>query len=293
VRRLVCGLALLPTALLGACAVTPDIDVAKLPPIRQPIRYLLTFDDGPSNAAPADNPTLKILATLRDNAVQPDIKAVFFVQTRAPSRGGSAFGRKIMQLEVADGHELGLHTAVPEGQLNHVYLLRVGRLDGALKQGIADIDTDTGEIPTLVRPPYWYYNANTVKDYHTNGLAMLLADIKAHDGKIHGFIASPRRRENIVAALERLRPRLVEGDMPTVGGVIPVVVGFHDTNTYTAEHLQDYLQILVQAAQELRIPLADPPFYSHMHALQQAALMRTQPGITRLATPGSLASPLP
>ena len=45
------------------------------------IRFLLTFDDGPSIQAD-DNPTLSILEQLAVNDVQPGIKAVFFVQTR-------------------------------------------------------------------------------------------------------------------------------------------------------------------------------------------------------------------
>ncbi len=39
------------------------------------------------------------------------------------------------------------------------------------------------------------------------------------------------------------------GELPTVDGVIPVVVTFHDINRYTARHMQEYLQILLDSAQ--------------------------------------------
>ena len=48
-----------------------------------PIRFLLTFDDGPS-ASSFWNPTITILDSLATNPVQPNLKAVFFVQTGAP-----------------------------------------------------------------------------------------------------------------------------------------------------------------------------------------------------------------
>jgi peptidoglycan/xylan/chitin deacetylase (PgdA/CDA1 family) len=47
-----------------------------------PIRFLLTFDDGPS-ASSFWNPSETVLDSLARNSLQPDIKAVFFVQTRA------------------------------------------------------------------------------------------------------------------------------------------------------------------------------------------------------------------
>jgi len=44
------------------------------------IRFVLMFDDGPSIREPY-NPTLAILDQLAANPVQPEIKALFFVQT--------------------------------------------------------------------------------------------------------------------------------------------------------------------------------------------------------------------
>ena len=61
-----------------------------------PVRFLLTFDDGPSLAQPY-NPTSAVLDQLADNAVQPQIKAVFFVQTRSPGAGGAPFGQQLLR----------------------------------------------------------------------------------------------------------------------------------------------------------------------------------------------------
>jgi hypothetical protein len=52
-----------------------------------------------------------------------------------------------------------------------------------------------------------------------------------------------------------------------VNGVVPVIVAFHDTNDFTASHMTDYLQILVDAARETvcrwpirrSIPIQAPP----------------------------------
>ena len=90
------------------------------PPVR-PIRFLLTFDDGPSLRQPY-NPTSVVLDTLAKNSVQPQIKAVFFVQTRSPSAGGSALGRRLLQRTVDEGHVLALHSGSARGHKNHRYL---------------------------------------------------------------------------------------------------------------------------------------------------------------------------
>lgn len=44
-----------------------------------PIRFLISFDDGPSGADYA-NPTAQVLRTLAQNEVQAGIKAIFFTQ---------------------------------------------------------------------------------------------------------------------------------------------------------------------------------------------------------------------
>ncbi|VVP37949.1 hypothetical protein PS838_04687 [Pseudomonas fluorescens] len=240
--------------------------------LQPPIRFLLTFDDGPS-ASSWWNPTVTVLDSLARNPLQADIKAVFFVQTRASRAGGSDLGREIMQREQAEGHILGLHTATP-GHSNH-RSLDGPELQQSLSNGSADIAAITGAPPTLLRPPFWSYDKRTFEAYRQQGLHLLLTDLSANDGKIWGFNASPRRRANLLRQLSEVRERIARGELPTVDGVIPVVVTFHDLNRYTARHTREYLQILLDSASATGVKLAQKPFYDDTAALQRAAMART------------------
>ena len=237
-----------------------------------PVRFLLTFDDGPS-ASSFWNPSATVLDSLKVNPVQPDIKAVFFVQTRAPRAGNSDIGRGIMRREHAEGHILGFHTAT-HWHTNH-RSLDPQELEQSLRNGTADIAAITGVAPTLLRPPFWNYDKRTFAAYQQHGLHVLLTDLSANDGKIWGFNASPRRRANMLRQLSEVRERIALGEFPTVDGVIPVVVTFHDLNRYTARHTREYLQILLDSAAATGVKLAEKPFYDDPAALRKAALART------------------
>src|SRR5688572_32651642 len=62
--------------LAAAALATLAAGASAEPASPAPIRFLLSFDDGP---APS---TARVLQTLAANPVQPGIKAMFFVQTR-------------------------------------------------------------------------------------------------------------------------------------------------------------------------------------------------------------------
>lgn len=237
-----------------------------------PIRFLLTFDDGPS-ASSFWNPTMTVLDSLATNPVQPNLKAVFFVQTRASRAGGSEIGRQVMHREQAEGQILGFHTATP-GHTNH-RSLDPQELEQSLTNGSADIAAITGAPPTLVRPPFWNYDKRTFAAYQQHGMHVLLTDLSANDGKIWGFNASPRRRAHFLRTMSEVRERIALGELPVVDGVIPVVVTFHDLNRYTARHTREYLQILLDSAQAAGVKTAEKPFYDDTAALQRAAMART------------------
>jgi peptidoglycan/xylan/chitin deacetylase (PgdA/CDA1 family) len=237
-----------------------------------PVRFLLTFDDGPS-ASSFWNPSATVLDSLADNPLQPHIKAVFFVQTRAPRAGNSDIGRQIMHREHDEGHVLGFHTAT-HWHTNH-RLLDPQELEQSLSNGVADIQAITGAGPTLVRPPFWNYDKRTFAAYQQHGMHILLTDLSANDGKIWGFNGSPRRRANMLRQLSEVREQIARGELPTVEGVIPVVVTFHDLNRYSARHAREYLQILVDSAAATGVRLADKPFYDDHDALLRAAMART------------------
>jgi peptidoglycan/xylan/chitin deacetylase (PgdA/CDA1 family) len=261
IRQLV--FAVLCAAVAGTVAAAPALS---------PIRFLLSFDDGPSAAA-ADNPTANILDVLARNAAQPGIKAIFFVQTRAANAGASAIGARLLRREHEEGHLLGFHTTTAH-HANHRYL-GAEQLQQSLQNGVADLQAVTGVRPSLLRPPFWNYDADTLAAYHRHGMQVLLTDLSANDGKIWGVNFSWHKRSNMLAGLTEVRRRWRDGAMPVVDGSVPVVVTFHDINTYTARHIEEYLLILLDVARELDLPLADPPFYNERAALEKAALART------------------
>ena len=237
-----------------------------------PIRFLLTFDDGPS-ASSIWNPSLEVLDALADNPVQPGIKAVFFLQTRAPRAGGSDIGRSVMRRQQQEGHVLGFHTAT-HWHTNH-RSLNPDELEQSLTHGSSDIAAMTGAAPTLVRPPFWSFDRRTAAAYRQHGLHILLTDLSANDGKVWGITMSPRRRINLTRQLSEVRERIAAGQLPVVDGVIPVVVTFHDINRYTARHAREYLQILLDSAKATGVRTAAKPFYDDHQALARAALART------------------
>ncbi|PFH07791.1 polysaccharide deacetylase [Collimonas sp. PA-H2] len=257
------------------CAIEPvpmSPQTAERLKSQAPIRFLLTFDDGPARPR-TDNPTLSILNTLAHNPLQSGIKALFFVQTRSSGAGETDFGRNIMRQETDEGHLLGFHTATPH-HANHRFL-NPEKFAQSLNDGIADITSIQGSPPTLVRPPFWNYDKRTFAAYQQQGMHVLLTDLSANDGKIYGIKASLRRRSNMLHLLTDVRERIAAGELPTVDGSIPVVVSFHDVNSYTADHMAEYLQILMDCASAVQLPTASKPFYDDKAALERAALARS------------------
>jgi len=237
-----------------------------------PVRFLLTFDDGPS-ASSFYNPTQMVLDTLANNPQLPGIKAVFFVQTRARGAGGGEIGQQLLHRENADGHIIGFHTSTP-GHTNHRHL-DPAALELSLANGSADIAAVTGAPPLFVRPPFWNYDHRTFAAYQQHGMHIVLTDMSANDGKIWGYNFSLKRRANMVRQLSEVRERIANGDIPTVDAVTPVIVTFHDINRYSARHIEEYLQILLDAAQETGVPLAAKPFYDDRTTLEHAVMART------------------
>ena len=265
------ALALSLSGCIGApIALTPQTEQRLQ--AQAPIRFLLTFDDGPS-ASGYNNPSRSVVADLAHNPVLPGIKAVFFLQTESSRSGGSSRGRKTMEREYAGGHILAFHTATMF-HTNHRWL-NDAELESTLSQGAADIASITGRPPVLVRPPFWNYDRRTFAAYQRHGMHVLLTDLSANDGKIWGFNGSPRRRANLYRQLSVVRERIALGELPTVDGVIPVVVTFHDINRYTARHIQEYLQILLDSARVNGMKTAAEPFYTDTTQLEHAALART------------------
>lgn len=250
-----------------------------------PIRFLLTFDDGPSGSLNR-NPTALTLATLEKNTVQPGIKAIFFLQTRAAlSERGSAIAHSLMLRQQADGHLLAFHTATPH-HTNH-RLLSAHEFELSLSNGIADITAVTGVAPRLVRPPFWNYDSRTLATYNGFGLQMLLTDLSANDGMLWGINWNWGKHRNLRNSLRAVKANWANGKMPSVDGSTPIVVTFHDVSGRTSRNIEAYLTTLLSIAKELDMEVAAKPFYDTRAELERAALLRcVQSGDSAVQLPG-------
>lgn len=261
---------LLAPVLLGGCqTVTPE----PTPPVAQTCRFLLTFDDGPSTSRNY-NPTLEILKKLDSNDVQPGIKALFFVQTRSPTGGGSKFGREIMRYQHAQGHVLALHSGTVRGHIRHTKMAP-GELAQSLEDGQADLRAITGQDAAFVRPTFWGYSDLTRSIYADHHFKMLLTDVNNRDGIfIHNMYG---RRERVRLDLLRARSAIERGELPALHGSIPLIVTLHDVNTFTALQMTGYLRMLVEEARAVGLPLAGKPFYDNATDIIEAASLRAIP----------------
>ena len=238
-----------------------------------PVRFLLTFDDGPSLWS--SSPTERVLAQLANNPVMPNASALFFVQAVHSAHGGSDAGRQLMRKTCAAGHVLGLHSGSTRGHVTHPSL-GSQELAESLTQGNVAIEQECPGTVAFVRPPDWVYTDATLAAYNAAHLEMLQADISANDGKIYGWNISLRRRSHLRRGLERVGLARSAGQLPAVDGVLPVIVAFHDTNPYTAEHMTDYLQILVEESAAVGLTLDAEPFYANAPSLARAAHARAE-----------------
>jgi peptidoglycan/xylan/chitin deacetylase (PgdA/CDA1 family) len=261
---------LLASGLLGGCQT---VAVEPAAPLVQTCRFLLTFDDGPS-ADRYFNTTLEILKRLESNDVQPDIKALFFVQTRNPTGGGTKLGQAIMRHQHATGHVLGLHSGTERGHIRHTTMMP-GDLVQSLRDGQNDLRAITGRDTAFIRPTFWGYNDRTRYLYAAHDLKMLLTDVNNRDGIIlHSIFGL---RERVRSELLRTRRAIERDELPQVHGSIPLVITLHDINPVTALRITEYLHILVEEARFAGLPLADKPFYDNATDIIAAASLRATP----------------
>jgi peptidoglycan/xylan/chitin deacetylase (PgdA/CDA1 family) len=183
-----------------------------------------------------------------------------------------------LQRERDEGHVLALHSGSVRGHKNHRFL-SADELDRSLRDGVADLRMLSGRAPTLVRPPYWSYDTRTQAAYAAHDLNMLLSDLSARDGKIWGWHISLRRRSHFRSNLERVRQEIEADRLPVVDGVVPVIVTFHDTNDYTASHMDEYLRILIEESARAGLRVSTQPFYSDAASVERIAVLRAQIGV--------------
>jgi peptidoglycan/xylan/chitin deacetylase (PgdA/CDA1 family) len=261
---------LLVSVLLVGCQT---VAVETAPPLARTCRFLLTFDDGPS-ASRYFNTTLDILAQLESNDVQPDIKALFFVQTRNPTGGGTRLGQAIMRYQHTTGHVLGLHSGTDRGHIRHTKMLPAD-LAQSLRDGQDDLRAITGNGTAFIRPTFWGYNDQTRYLYAAHDLKMLLTDVNNRDGITLNSIFG--LRERVRSELLRMRHALERNELPQLHGSIPLIITLHDVNPVTALRMTEYLHILVEEARAIGLPLANKPFYDNATDIIAAASLRAVP----------------
>ena len=265
------GLALLCLAMFNSCCFCPPVETRWNAPR---IRFLLTFDDGPS-IRKGVNPTLSIADQLATNDIQNGIHAMFFVQTRHPRGGGTPEGRAIMRQLHERGHVLGIHSVSPQGHVDHTTIPTTNLVPLLAEAKTLIRSLTDGADPAFVRPPYGVRNDRTRAIYRDLNLRLLLGDIRARDGVIYGYNMSLTRRVHMRHALAELRTKLA--GTPAGAVLYPVIVCFHDVNPYTARHMTEYLHILVDEARREGLALDDKPFYGTREEIEAVGLRRSAP----------------
>ena len=272
-RRLVCAMAAL--LLVGGCVWRPAVPPwTGTEPHPVPVRFLLTFDDGPSGAAEG-NPTASILDQLADNPIQPRVKALFFVQSRNPEGGASAIGRALLQRTHAEGHVLGLHSGSARGHIKHIHL-SPAELDQSLHDGAEDLRAVSGAALEFIRPPNWAYDDAVLAAYRKYQLRMVLDDVRARDGKHWGFKWNPRLHSHIHAEMAWVAEQVRAGTLPVMDGTIPLIVTLHDLNTATAGNLLEYMQALMEGARAAGLQVAAKPFFDTRAEVERVARLRAE-----------------
>jgi peptidoglycan/xylan/chitin deacetylase (PgdA/CDA1 family) len=160
-------------------------------------RIALTFDDGPHRAG-----TPAVLAEL----ARGEATANFFLVGEQVARE-PALAREL----VAAGHELALHG------YRHTLLLRRGvrALADDLDRAVAVIESATGVVPVLYRPPYGVFSSGALKLVRARGLRPLLWSRWGRDWE---------RRATAQSIARRASRELRAGD----------VVLLHDSDAYSS-----------------------------------------------------------
>lgn len=210
--------------------------------------FALTFDDGP-HAAPlgkGDNRTEKVLDVLKARG----IKAGFFVQTAALNKEGNKFrgshpiGTALIKRMHAEGHKVGIHTGGTRDHELHTTAEKAGRLEGELQSAKKFVAAETGETPTLVRPPTGALNKAVEATYAKVSLTNLLWDMDGDQGK------------NLPLATLKAR---VRSEMLKVqaGGWKPstpspnIVVLYHDIQKGTADNIGTLIDHIKDTTQDI------------------------------------------
>ncbi len=211
----------------------PRMPGLKVSHVSVPGNYVaLTFDDGPS-------PTLtpRVLDILN----QYGAKGTFFVVGRSVQKNSHILARA-----VAEGHEVGAHT------WSHIKMTTSGasRVMSEMDRTNAAIQSATGLMPKIMRPPYGAVNPNIVSLMKSRyGMSTIMWDVDTRDWQHPGVDVVIQR------AVGRARP-----------GSIILLHDIHESTLRAVEGIVSGLQ-----ARGFRIVTVSQLLALGRHAAQQAA----------------------
>ena len=201
----------------------------------------LTFDDGPS----------RYTAELMDILNEYRIPATFFVVGTQVKRRPDLIRRML-----AEGHEVGNHS------YSH-HTLRE-QTPEAQKADLRKLDTllrELGANPRFVRPPYGFYDHNTVNVVQEMDGHMVLWSVDSQDW---------RRKTDLEDILSNMQTLYT-------GAPLRGVFLFHDTHRRTVEHMPQILDALkatgchfVTLSEYINMPKAQPEPEVHEAATDEA-----------------------
>jgi peptidoglycan/xylan/chitin deacetylase (PgdA/CDA1 family) len=192
--------------------------------------YALTFDDGPHTAelGKGTNRTEKVLDTLKSKGV----KAGFFIQTSVSFRGANPVGRALVARMQKEGHGVGIHTGGAASHKLHTESQKAGRLQGELESAKKYVKEQTGQVPTLVRPPKGRSDADVIKTYAKVGLTKLGWDWDGDLGKSLSLGDLKARVETGITKLDADKWK------PSTASKPRFVFLYHDIQQGTADNLE-------------------------------------------------------
>ncbi len=205
-------------------------------PAPTPITIRLTFDDGPTSAG-AHN-SRKVITALGIAGIE----STFFVQTHVPNRGGHPQGIVTMNLAIAGGSNIMVHTGSDADSVRHT--IRVGlppyagganALESDLiraKSRIAGLAG--GAVPPYVRAVEGVVNAAVLATYADQGLVHKLWDVDSGDSTPGADFASISAQLTTQLTAEVL------------SGNTDIVILFHDIHARTADNMAAYIALINQ-----------------------------------------------
>ncbi len=211
----------------------PRMPGLKVSHVSVPGNYVaLTFDDGPSATL-----TPRVLDILN----QYGAKATFFVVGRSVQKNSHILARA-----VAEGHEVGAHT------WSHIKMTTSGtsRVISEMDRTNAAIQSATGLMPKVMRPPYGAVNPNIVSLMKSRyGMSTIMWDVDTRDWQHPGVDVVIQR------AVGRATP-----------GSIILLHDIHESTLRAVEGIVSGLQ-----ARGFRIVTVSQLLALGRHAAQQAA----------------------